>query len=57
MPKKLSKTSLKIKGGLSSPSQKELQGRKTKKEIELISLLTNWHNNAKKDRYLIAVSR
>ncbi|MFA4829277.1 MAG: hypothetical protein WC855_12480 [Thermodesulfovibrionales bacterium] len=57
MPKKSAKTSLKIKGGLSSLSRQELKGEKTKEEIELISLLTTWHNNAKKDKYLEVVLR
>jgi len=57
MPKKSAKTSLKIKGGLSSLSQKELKGRQTKEEIELVSLLTSWHNNAKKDKYLLVELR
>lgn len=50
MLKKEITSSLKIKGGLSS---QELQGKTTKKETELLRMLTNWHNNSKKRNFFI----
>jgi len=47
--KKIAET-LKIKDGL---SRKELIGRKTKKETEILRSLTNWHKNASKRRFFI----
>lgn len=57
MSRKASKAKLKIKGGFSRLSRQKLKGKKTDEEVELISLLKSWHNNAKKDRYLEAASR
>jgi len=42
--------SLKIKDGL---SLKELTGRKTKKEAEILKSLTSWHNNSGKRKFFI----
>jgi len=42
--------SLKIKDGL---SRKELIGRKTKKEAEILKSLTTWHNSAGKRKFFI----
>jgi hypothetical protein len=43
-------SALKIKDGL---SRKELVGRKTKKEAEILKSLTNWHNNSTKRKFFI----
>ncbi|GBE33917.1 hypothetical protein BMS3Bbin06_00432 [bacterium BMS3Bbin06] len=48
---------LKIKGGATPVTRKELKGEKTKDEIELLSLLTKWHNNAKKKKDFSGVLR
>ncbi len=47
--KKIAET-LKIKDGL---SRKELIGRKTRKETEILKSLTNWHNNSSKRKFFI----
>jgi len=42
--------SLKIKDNL---SRKELIGRKTRKEADILKSLTNWHNSAGKRKFFI----
>lgn len=58
MPKKALKLALKIKGGeLSSIPSHALKGNKTEEEREALSMLTAWHNNAKKKKDFSGVLR
>jgi len=58
MPKKELKAALKIKHGEISPlSLKTLRGEKTEEEVKALSLLTAWHNNAKKKKDFAGVLR
>lgn len=51
MSKKTLKAALKIKNSeIPSYSRKALRGEKTEEEIKVLSLLTTWHNNAKKKK-------
>ena len=51
MSKKALSAALKIKDGeIPSFSRTALRGEKTEEEIKVLSLLTAWHNNAKKKK-------
>ncbi|MDP3296771.1 MAG: hypothetical protein Q8N09_04135 [Thermodesulfovibrionia bacterium] len=58
MSKKALKAALKIKDGeLSSIPRRALKGEKTREENEALSMLTAWHNNAKKKKDFAGVLR
>lgn len=58
MSKKALKAALKIKDGeLNCVPRRALKGAKTKEEREALSMLTAWHNNAKKKKDFSGVLR